>query len=188
MAKTVLTFGPQHVVFPEPIQFKLRVEDEFVVGAEPVIGYVHRGIEKAFELNELKKNIFLAERICGICQSPHSTAYVLGVEHLMGIEAPPRAKYIRVIINEMNRLHSHMLWFGLLGDAIGFESYFMQVWNYREKLMDMIEKITGNRVTYSMNTIGGVRRDITDEHLKELSQVMDFLEESNHSLSDFAAF
>ncbi|MCX8173940.1 MAG: nickel-dependent hydrogenase large subunit [Thermoplasmata archaeon] len=182
MAKTVLTFGPQHVVFPEPIQFKLKVEDEFVVGAEPVIGYVHRGIEKAFELNELKKNIFLAERICGICQSPHSTAYVLGVERLMGIDAPARARYIRVIINEMNRLHSHMLWFGLLGDAIGFESYFMQVWNYREKLMDVLEKITGNRVTYSMNAIGGVRRDISDELQKEINRVLDFLEEALKSV------
>ncbi|MDD5502644.1 MAG: nickel-dependent hydrogenase large subunit [Candidatus Thermoplasmatota archaeon] len=184
MVKSTITFGPQHPVFPEPIQFILKVVDEKVVLAEPQIGYVHRGIEKAFELNDPKDNIFLAERICGICPAPHTTAYVRGVESLMGIEAPPRAKYIRTIMNELNRIHSHILWAGLLGDAIGFESYFMQTWNYREKVLDAIEKISGHRVTYAMNAIGGVRRDMTNEQLRGLEKTMDYVESSLENIED----
>lgn len=182
--KCNITFGPQHPVFPEPVQFKLEVVDEKVVGAAPVLGYVHRGIEKAFELNDFKLNPALSAKICGICPSPHTTAYCRGAEMLLGLEAPPRAKYIRVIVNELNRLHSHILWFGLLGDAVGFESYFMQTWNYREKVMDMLEKITGHRVYYATNGVGGVRRDITDTQLREIETLMKAVEEDMGSIAD----
>jgi len=174
--KCNITFGPQHPVFPEPVQFKLDVIDEKVVGATPVLGYVHRGIEKAFELNDFKLNPALSAKICGICPAPHTTAYVRGAEALLGVEAPPRAKYIRVIINELNRLHSHILWFGLLGDAVGFESFFMQTWNYREKVMDVLEKLTGHRVYYATNAVGGVRRDISEKQEKEIEALLRALE------------
>lgn len=182
--RSSITFGPQHPVFPEPIQFKLEVVDEKVVGVTPVLGYVHRGIEKAFELNDFKLNPALSAKICGICSSPHTTTYCRGIEMLLGIEAPPRAKYLRVMINELNRLHSHVLWFGLLGDAVGFESYFMQTWNYREKILDMLEKISGHRVYYAINTVGGVRRDIKPNMMKELEALMDKLELDLASIAD----
>jgi ech hydrogenase subunit E len=176
MAKTVIPFGPQHPVLPEPLQFKLTLEDERVVEALPAIGYVHRGIEKAAELNEYPQNVFLVERICGICSFIHALAYSQGIEKLMGLEVPSRALYLRVIWGELHRLHSHHLWLGLLADSFGFESLFMQLWRNREAIMDILEKTTGSRIIISTCGIGGVRRDISDEHLQEILQVLDRVE------------
>lgn len=165
---TIAPFGPQHPVLPEPIQLKLTLEDEKVVGAMPAIGYCHRGIEKAGEVNEFPQNVFLVERICGICSFTHALAYCEGIEKIMGVAAPPRARYLRVIWSELHRIHSHLLWLGLLADAFGFESLFMQIWRDREKVMDLLEKTSGHRVIVSTCTIGGVRRDISDQHLEEI--------------------
>lgn len=166
--QTIAPFGPQHPVLPEPIQLKLTMEDEKVVAAMPAIGYCHRGVEKAGEINDFPQNVFLVERICGICSFTHALAYCECVEKIMGAEVPPRARYLRVIWSELHRIHSHLLWLGLLADAFGFESLFMQIWRDREKVMDLLEKTSGHRVIVSTCTIGGVRRDISDEHLEEI--------------------
>ncbi len=166
--QTVVPFGPQHPVLPEPIQLKLTLEDEKIVGALPAFGYCHRGIEKAGELNEFPQNVFLVERICGICSFIHALCYCQGVEQIMGVDVPSRAKYLRVVWGELHRLHSHLLYLGLLADAFGFESLFMQAWRHREKVMDLMEKTAGSRVIISTCTIGGVRRDISEEHLAEI--------------------
>src|SRR5271169_3039092 len=146
MARTVIPFGPQHPVFPEPVQLKLECEDEIVIAATPVIGYVHRGIEKACELNPFRNNVFLVERICGICSIQHALCYCEAVENLCGVTVPVRARYLRTAWAELSRLHSHALWLGLLADAMGFESLFMQIWKGREIIMDILEMTTGNRV------------------------------------------
>jgi Ni,Fe-hydrogenase III large subunit len=156
------------------------MEDEKVVEALPAIGYVHRGIEKAAEKNEFPQNVFLVERICGICSFIHALCYCQGVETLMGLEVTPRAKYLRVIWSELHRLHSHHLWLGLLADAFGFESLFMQFWRNREMIMDVLEKTTGSRVIISACSVGGVRRDISQEHLKE---ILDMLTEVENHLN-----
>jgi ech hydrogenase subunit E len=163
--QSVVPFGPQHPVLPEPIQLKLTMEDEKVVGVLPAFGYCHRGVEKAGELNDLNQNVFLVERICGICSFTHAMCYCQGIEELYGAEVPERAKFLRTIWSELHRVHSHLLWIGCLADAFGFESLFMQTWRYREKVMDLLEKTSGHRVIVSTCTIGGVRRDISDENL-----------------------
>ncbi len=170
--RTVAPFGPQHPVFPEPIQLKITYEDEKVVNVVPAIGYGHRGIEKACELNEYQKNIYLCERICGICSCIHGISYCEVVERLWPIDVPPRAKYLRTIWSEMSRTHSHLLWLGLMADAFGFESMFMQFWRIREKVLDLLEMTTGQRVTHSVSVIGGVRRDIDDEQKKKCIKVL----------------
>jgi len=98
MARTVIPFGPQHPVFPEPIQLKLECEDERVIGATPAIGYVHRGIEKACELNGFRKNVFLVERVCGICSFIHTLAFCQGIEEMMGIEAPLQDIVVGIVL------------------------------------------------------------------------------------------
>jgi len=112
--KTVIPFGPQHPVLPEPIQLKLSLEDASVKQLLPALGYVHRGIEKACEKQDYNQNVFLVERVCGICSSVHALAYCIAVEKLMGLQVPKRADYLRVIWSELHRIHSHMLWLGLL--------------------------------------------------------------------------
>jgi ech hydrogenase subunit E len=170
MTRTIIPFGPQHPVLPEPVNLKLELEDEKVVGAVPVIGYVHRGIEKAAELNDLRQNVFLMERVCGICSFTHAWTYCQGVETVMGLDVPERAKYVRVVYSELGRLQSHLLWLGLFADAFGFESLFMQCWRAREIILDINEMVAGHRVIQSTCVIGGLRRDIDKEMTKVIDQ------------------
>jgi Ni,Fe-hydrogenase III large subunit len=176
MARTVIPFGPQHPVLPEPIQLKLVMEDDRVVEALPAIGYVHRGLEKLAELKDFQQTVYIVERVCGICSFMHSMAYVRGIEKIMNIEIPERADFLRVIWAEVGRIQSHLLWLGLLADAFGFESLFMEVWKYREKILDVMEMTTGNRVIISANKVGGVTKDMTQEHMKIIISTIDEIE------------
>ncbi|HEX2946851.1 MAG TPA: nickel-dependent hydrogenase large subunit [Clostridia bacterium] len=173
MPKTVIPFGPQHPVLPEPLHLKLVMEDEKVIEAVPAIGYVHRGLEKLTETKEFTQNVYIVERVCGICSCMHAQAYCQGIEELMGIQVPDRARYLRVIWAELHRIHSHLLWLGLLADAFGFESLFMQAWRNREKIMDIMEETAGSRVIISVNTIGGTRRDISPELLAKTKAIIE---------------
>lgn len=177
MPRTIIPFGPQHPVLPEPLHLKLVMQDEKIVEAIPAIGYVHRGLEKLTESKEFTQNIFVVERICGICSFMHALAYCQGIEKLMNIQIPERAKYLRVIWAELHRMHSHLLWLGLLADSFGFESLFMQLWRNREKVMDIMEETAGSRVIISANTIGGTRRDISKDMLLKISVILDEIEE-----------
>ncbi|RPJ07139.1 MAG: NADH-quinone oxidoreductase subunit D, partial [Spirochaetaceae bacterium] len=158
--KTVVPFGPQHPVLPEPIHLDLVLEDEKVMDVIPSIGFIHRGLEKLVEKREFGDFVHVAERICGICSFIHGMTYCYGIETIMKIEVPLRADYLRLIISELSRLHSHLLWAGLMADAIGFESLFMQAWRIREKVLDILEETTGGRVIFGVCKIGGMRRDI----------------------------
>lgn len=168
--KSVVPFGPQHPVLPEPIHVKLVLEDEKIVEAVPAIGYVHRGLEKLTEKKDMYKSIFVLERICGICSFMHALCYCQGVETLTDTEVPDRARYLRVIWGELHRTHSHLLWLGLFADAFGFESLFYECWRIREKILDIMEATAGARVIISTNTIGGTRRDISPEMLEHIKK------------------
>lgn len=181
--RSVVPFGPQHPVLPEPIHLDLVLEDETVVEAVPSIGFVHRGLEKLVEKKDFQEYVYVAERICGICSFMHGMGYCNAVEHIMGIQPPPRANFLRTIWCEMSRIHSHLLWLGLLADAFGFESLFMQSWRMREKILDMFEYSTGGRVIFSVNKIGGVRKDMDTNMLKSFLQVFDGIERELKELS-----
>ncbi len=160
MARTILPFGPQHPVFPEPLQLKLVLEDEIVKEAVPTLGYVHRGLERLADIRDFHQMIQICERICGICSTIHAQCYCQAIEELMGIEVPARARFLRVVWAEIHRIQSHLLWLGLFADAFGFESLFMQCWRIRERIMDINEATGGNRVNVSVNIIGGVKRGL----------------------------
>ncbi len=152
--------GPQHPVLHEPEMFSFKVDGETVVDVEVRLGYVHRGIEKAAERMMYFQDVYLVERICGICNAAHTTCFCQAVEDIGNIDTPPRALYLRTIIHELNRVHSHLLLLGVAGHLLGFEALFQHVWRDREPVMDIVERITGNRLMSGFNTIGGVRRDI----------------------------
>ncbi|MBP5297402.1 MAG: nickel-dependent hydrogenase large subunit [Bacteriovoracaceae bacterium] len=166
--RKIVPFGPQHPVLPEPIHLKLVVEDEKVVEAVPYIGYIHRGLEKLVEKKDFMECVMVAERICGICSFIHGQGYSQVVEEIMGIEVPPRGRYLRTIWAELSRLHSHLLWFGLFADAFGFESLFMHCWRLREKILGLIEMTTGGRVIFGVCRPGGVKKDISPENLQKI--------------------
>lgn len=169
----VIPFGPQHPVLPEPIHLDLVMEDERVVEALPSIGYVHRGLEKLVEKRDYRDFVYIAERICGICSFIHGMTYCHAVEGVMELDVPPRALYLRTVWSELSRLHSHLLWLGLLADSMGFESLFMQAWRLREHVLDDLEATTGNRVIQGVCKVGGVRLDVDDRKLHEIADGLD---------------
>lgn len=172
-----LTLGPIHPAFKEPISFSFQVDGEKVVSADIDFGYTHRGIEWVSQKRNFIQIIYLLERVCGICSASHPIAYSLAIEQAADIEVPPRAKYIRVIIGELERLHSHLLWAGVAAHELGFDTAFYFTWNIREKVLDLLELITGNRINYGMLTIGGVRRDITEEQYPIVREIMGYYTE-----------
>ena len=176
MSGTIIPFGPQHPVLPEPLHLTLVLEDETVVEALPKLGYVHRGLEMLTKMRDYNQMIYIVERVCGICSCIHAMCFCHGVERLMNVEVPRRAKYLRVIWSELHRIHSHLLWLGLFADAMGFESLFMQFWKIRERIMDINEATAGNRVIISVNVVGGVRRDLSAEHQRWILEELDVLE------------
>jgi membrane-bound hydrogenase subunit alpha len=155
-----IPIGPQHPALKEPISLRMTVEGEVITDVDIRLGYNHRGVEKLAEERSWLQNIYLVERICGICSHSHSTCYVQGVETLMELTPPKRGMYIRYLVSELERIHSHLLWLGVAGHEAGFDSFFMYTWRDREVVMDLLEMISGNRVHYAINTIGGVRRDL----------------------------
>lgn len=157
-----IPIGPQHPALKEPISLRMTVEGEVITDVDIRLGYNHRGVEKIAEDRNWTQNIYLVERICGICSHSHSTCYVQGVEKLMELEPPKRGMYIRYLVSELERIHSHLLWLGVAGHEAGFDSFFMYTWRDREIVMDLLEMITGNRVHYAINSIGGVRRDLDE--------------------------
>jgi formate hydrogenlyase subunit 5 len=167
-----IIIGPQHPALLEPEKFAVTVEGETVTKVEPRIGYVHRGIEKATESRTYLQDVYLVERICGICNSIHACSFVEAVEKIGKIEIPPRAKYLRVVALELNRLHSHLLTLGHAGLEIGYETLFQYIWRDREPIMDLIELTSGNRVYSSLMTIGGVRRDIKVTDVPKVKSVL----------------
>jgi membrane-bound hydrogenase subunit alpha len=155
-----IPIGPQHPALKEPISLRMTVEGEVITGVDIRLGYNHRGMEKLAEEKSWLQNIYVTERICGICSHSHATCYVQGVEKLMELAPPKRGLSIRYLVSELERIHSHLLWLGVAGHEAGFDSFFMYTWRDREVVMDLLEMISGNRVHYAINTLGGVRRDL----------------------------
>ncbi len=181
-----IPIGPQHPALKEPGMFKLTIEGEEIIDAEVNIGYNHRGIEKLAESNTHLQNLYLLARICGICSATHNGNYAQAVEFAAEIEIPERAKFLRTIVWELERIHSHLLWLGVAFHEVGFDTAFMYSWRDREVVMDMLEDISGNRVNYDYNTIGGVRRDVTDNLIQRMRKGLDKLEERTLYYRDIA--
>ncbi|MBP1599014.1 MAG: NADH-ubiquinone oxidoreductase [Acidobacteria bacterium] len=180
---TVLSIGPFFPTLEEQAYFRLYVEGEQIVGSDYRGFYAHRGIEKLTEtVLDYNQVPFMAERICGICGFVHSATYCMAVEQAAEIEVPGRAKYIRSIMLELERIHSHLLWLGLAVHYLGFDTVLMQTWRIREPLMWLTEQITGNRKTYGMNLVGGVRRDIDAETAGKILTTLDKIESEAREL------
>ncbi|MDR1874688.1 MAG: nickel-dependent hydrogenase large subunit [Synergistaceae bacterium] len=160
--------GPVHVGLKEPITAWLELEGERIVNARVRPGAIHRGIEfMARERNPIQV-IYLSERICGICSFSHVICFIRAVEDLAQMNVPVRGQYIRSLVLELERVHSHLLWSGVACYTIGFDSAFHLGMQMRERVMDVLELLSGNRVNYGVATFGGVRWDVTPELEKAL--------------------
>jgi NADH-quinone oxidoreductase subunit D len=188
MAKSVIPIGPYHPLQEEPEFFSLTVEGEEVVDIDVSVGYNHRGIEKLSERKTFDQVTFLIERICGICSTSHPFAYTRAVEDVIPVEVPERAKYIRTIIAEGERIHSHLLWFGLAGHFLGYNTVYMWMWKLREEILDVMEILSGNRNNYAMFKPGGVRKDINTEDiplvLKKIDSILPTVDRLKKAILD----
>ncbi|MBS1234041.1 MAG: hycE [Bacteroidetes bacterium] len=179
----IIPIGPYHPLQEEPELFKLYCEGEIVKDIKWETGYNHRGIEKLSQSRTFDQVFFLVERICGICSTSHPFAFANCMEEIAGIEVPDRAKYIRTIIAELERIHSHLLWVGLAGHFLGYNTVFMWAWKYREPVLDLFEMITGNRNSYAMFKIGGVRRDIENNKITRIKETLDLVKKKTDLLA-----
>jgi membrane-bound hydrogenase subunit alpha len=179
----IIPIGPYHPLQEEPELFKLYCEGEIVRDIKWETGYNHRGIEKLSQSRTFDQVFFLVERICGICSTSHPFAFANCMEEIAGIEVPDRAKYIRTIIAELERIHSHLLWVGLAGHFLGYNTVFMWAWKYREPVLDLFEMITGNRNSYAMFKIGGVRRDIENSKIAGIKKTLELVKKKTDLLT-----
>lgn len=182
-----IPIGPQHPALKEPTHLMVTLDGERVVDIDMRLGYNHRGIEKGAESRNYIQNIYLTERICGICNVAHTSTFCQGVEELLGLEVPKRGLFIRTLLCELNRIHSHLLWLGVAGHEVGFDTLFMYSWRDREIVMDLIELISGNRVNIGINAIGGVRRDISDDMRPQILQGIRQLEDRSQYYLEVAS-
>ncbi len=157
-----LPIGPYHPALEEPYKLSITCRGEIVQGLSIEIGFVLRSIELLAQRRNYTQDLVLVERVCGICSNVHAMSFAMVAEKLAGVRIPDRARYIRTIMAELERLHSHLLWAGIAAEDIGFQTMFMEVYALREQVMDVLEAISGNRVNYGMNCLGGVTRDIAD--------------------------
>lgn len=181
-----IPIGPYHPALHEPEYFELYVRGEKVVDARYVGFMVHRGIEKLAESMKYDQVPFLAERICGICGFVHSTSYVQAVEDALEIDVPERAHFIRSIVLEVERLHSHLLWLGVALHLLGYDTGFMHAWRIREKVMVLAELLTGSRKTYGIDLVGGVKKDIDKDKIPKVKETLSLLKKEFKELVEVA--
>lgn len=181
---TSIPYGPYHPAFIESNFFKMAVEDEVVKKAELKLGFNHRSIIKLMERRDYYKDIFLAERICGLCNAHHAVTFCGTVESIAGVTVPLRPRLIRTLLCELERIQSHLLSIGLVCDLMGFKTMFMHSLRVREDIQDSLELISGQRVTHGLITIGGNRRDITEKQADFVLHMMKRLDESAKDLFD----
>jgi NADH-quinone oxidoreductase subunit D len=183
-ALMTINMGPQHPSTHGVLRLILTLEGETIVDAEPVIGYLHTAIEKEVEHKTYHKVITLNDRLDYVSGMTNNFAYCLAVEKLLGIEPPPRGQYLRVIVSELQRIASHLVFLGTMTLEVGIMSGFFYCFREREKILDLFEALCGARLTYSYIIVGGVRYDLPDgwvdkcrEFLREFPKAWQELDE-----------
>ncbi len=172
----IIHLGPQHPMQPGPFRLNLRLKGETVVDADIELGYIHKGIEKILENKTYLQGITIVDRICYLVALVNEECFVGSVEKLLDIEPPERSKYIRVILEELTRIQSHLLGIGEFAEFLGFVSMFMYAIRERENVVGLIDMITGARITHSYLKFGGVRDDLPDGFKEKTLSVLNGLE------------
>ena len=159
MHEYTIPIGPQSPTMKEPVCIRVSLDGNYVAEARIRMGYIHKGIERLLEEKTIIKALYISERICGICSYAHSACFTQAVERLLKVNPPKKVKFIRMIVAELERIHSHLLWFAFAMHEIGYDTLFQYGMREREFILECFEKLTGNRVIHSINKIGTVRYD-----------------------------
>ncbi len=169
--------GPQHPALHEPLLLKLYADGEEIVKVDVITGYNHRGIEKLTEKNTFYRDIFIVGRVCGICNAVHANCYVRALEQILDVTPTQRAKYLRVLAMELERMHSHLLILAVTAEIVGYDTLFMYIMKDREYVMKAKEILTGSRVMADYMMVGGVRRDIDSVKVERILEILNKVEE-----------
>lgn len=185
----VLNFGPQHPSTHGVFRMRVTLDGEVVTNVEPMFGYLHRGIEKLVEGRTYHQIIPVTDRLDYTASMSNNIAYVSAVEKLAGIKVPERAQYIRVILAEMQRIAAHQLAVGAFTNDCGcFFTPFLYMWREREKIVDLFDMVSGQRLTYNYMRIGGVSHDVKPEFLDGLAvfvnKMPDYIDEYDRLLAE----
>ncbi len=176
--------GPQHPGSGH-MRIILYVDGDVIVDADPDIGYVHRTMEKLSEGREWVRNIPLFERMAILDAHNASLAYVLALERMLGIEPPPRAQYLRVLLSEINRIASHLYGLGIAGVMIGMSTWYMWCFGDREVFVELADRLTGQRLTHTYSIPGGVRRDLPQSFKDDALKAIRYMERRLREYMDF---
>ena len=169
----ILNLGPVHPSTHGVFRMRVTLDGEIIQDVEPVFGYLHRGVEKLCEQRTYKQNIPLSDRLDYVSAINNNWPYVLAVEQLAEIQVPQRAEYLRVIMGELQRIASHLLAVGSVMNDMGiFFTAFMYMFREREKIIDLLEMVTGQRLLYNYMRFGGVSQDIPTEFLPALARLL----------------
>ncbi len=156
----VLNMGPQHPSTHGVLRLLLEIDGETIVRIKPDIGYLHTGIEKTCEAKFYQQVIPMTDRIDYLCPMTNNLAYVLAVEKLLGLQIPPRAMWIRLMLNELTRINSHLVWLGTHAMDIGAMTVFLYCFREREEILKMFEMVAGQRMMTSYFRVGGLSMDL----------------------------
>tara|TARA_Y100000034_G_scaffold26979_4_gene32133 strand:- start:2788 stop:3942 length:1155 start_codon:yes stop_codon:yes gene_type:complete len=176
-----IPIGPQSPIMKEPICIRINLDGNKIKDSWIKMGYIHRGMEKLLETKNINQALYTVEHICGICSFAHSGCFTLAFEKLLDFKKQDNVKFIRMIIAELERIHSHLLWFGYAMHEIGFETLFNYAMREREYILECFEKLTGNRVHHGISKLKTVRyninfkdKEFVMERLKKIQDQMDF--------------
>jgi len=172
----LLNMGPQHPSTHGVFRVVIRTDGEMILETESHIGYLHRCFEKIAENVSYMQVIPYTDRMDYLAAMINNLGFAEGVEKIMGLEAPERGQYIRIIVCELNRIASHLLAFGTYGMDLGAITPFLHAFRDREKLLKIFEKICGQRLNYSYVRVGGVAFDLTDEMLRDIEDFCNYFE------------
>ena len=168
-----IPIGPQHPTMKEPMCIRVILDGNYIQDVNIRMGYTHKGIEKILEGKNPDSALYISQRICGICSAAHENAYCRTVEDILKFKLAEKVKLLRALMMELERIHSHLLWLGLIAHEIGYETLFMYFWREREKIIDVFEKITGGRVHHNFNKIKTVRYDLEKGDKKFIIEKLD---------------
>jgi len=178
----LLNMGPQHPSTHGVLRVVLKMDGEVVREAVPVVGYLHRGIEKLCENRTYTQIIPYTDRTDYLSSMANNFVYVMAVEKLLGIQVPERAEYIRVIAAELNRIMSHLLWYAAYGLDLGAFTPFLYAFREREEVIDLVEMACGGRLTHTYYRVGGFPRDLPKEFFPKLRK---FLSHFNSKIKEY---
>jgi len=169
----ILNIGPQHPATHGVLRVRLKLDGETIIEAEPIVGYLHTGIEKTMEAKTYTQALTMTDRMDYLAPMSNNLVYVMAVEKLMGVEVPERAQYIRVILTELTRINSHLVWLGTHATDIGAMTMFLYCFREREKIVKMYEFVSGVRMMSSYFRVGGLAKDVPAGFDRRVKEILD---------------